>query len=218
MRVNYSVNATPRFRMLSGEQCEEIYCSALKVLHHTGVKVHSEEILALLSKYGARIKGNLAYIPSFVVQKALNTALKAFTVYGRGDKYSKNIDVRPNHIHYGLGSGCVNFLDPRTGKRRNYTREDAATVARVADALPNIDFVQPLGTVPVVPEMVDVYEFAEMIANTTKPLVTYSRTLGITKTIHKVAMAVAGGEQAFIRRPNFLLIGSPGRNPCTGGG
>lgn len=210
MRVNYSVNATPRFRMLSDEQCEEIYFSALKVLHQTGVKVHSEEILELLSKCGVRIKGNFAYIPSAVVQKALDTALKTFTVYGRGKEYSKNIDVRPDHIHYGLGSGCVNFMDPRTGKRRNYTREDAATVARVADALPNIDFVQPLGTVPVEPEMVDVYEFAEMIANTTKPLVTYSRTLGITKTIHKIALAVAGGEEAFIRRPNFLLLGSPG--------
>ncbi len=85
MRVNYSINATPRFRMLSDEQCEEIYFSALKVLHHTGVKVHSGEILALLSKYGAQLKENLAYIPSFVVQKALDTAPKAFlyTVVGK---------------------------------------------------------------------------------------------------------------------------------------
>ena len=210
MRVNYNVNATPCFRMLSQDQCDDIYGSALKVLHHTGVKVHSGEALDLLSRSGVRIKGNYAYIPSSVVKKALSTATKSFTVYGRGEDHSKNIDVRPDHIHYGLGSGCVNFMDPRTGKRRNYTREDAATVARVADALPNIDFVQPLGTVPVEPAMVDVYEFAEMIANTTKPLVTYSRTPGITKTIHKIAMAVAGGEEAFIRRPNFLLLGSPG--------
>ena len=40
MRVNYNVNATPRFRMLSHDQCDEIYSSALKVLYHTGVKVH----------------------------------------------------------------------------------------------------------------------------------------------------------------------------------
>jgi len=210
MRVNYNVNATPRFRMLSHDQCDEIYGSALKVLYHTGVKVHSEETLDLLCKSGVQVKGNRAYIPSFVVKKALDTATKSFTVYGRGEDDSNHIDVRPDHIHYGLGSGCVYFMDPRTGKRRNYTREDAATVARVADALPNIDFVQPLGTVPVDPEMVDVYEFAEMVANTSKPLVTYSRTLGITKTIHKIAMAVAGGEEAFIRRPNFLLLGSPG--------
>jgi trimethylamine---corrinoid protein Co-methyltransferase len=210
MRVNYSVNATPRFRMLSDEQCEEIFCSALKVLHHTGVKVHSPEILDLFSTCGVRLKGNMAYIPSNVVKRSLDTASKAFTVYGRGDDDSNSIDVRPDHIHYGLGSGCVNFMDPRTGERRNYTREDAATVSRVADALPNIDFVQPLGTIPVSPEMVDIYEFAEMVANTTKPIVTYSRTLGITKTIHKIAVAVAGGEEAFIRRPNFLLLGSPG--------
>ena len=54
MRVNYTVNATPCFRMLSNEQCDEIYGSALKVLYHTGVKIHSEETRDLLSKSGVR--------------------------------------------------------------------------------------------------------------------------------------------------------------------
>ena len=209
-RVNYGINAAPQFRMLSEDQCEEIYCSALQVLERVGIEVYSEEILDFLKEKGVRAKRGRAYFPAALIQKALKTAPKAFTIYGRGGSTSDCIDIRPNHVHYGLGSGCVYFIDPRTGKRREYFREDAATVARVADALPNIDFVQPLGTITVHPDLVDVYEFAEQIANTRKPLVVYSRTLGITQTIHRIAVAVAGGEDALIRRPNYLVLGSPG--------
>lgn len=211
MRVNYQVNASTQFRILSESQCQEICSAALRVLEHTGFELHSdsEEIFNLLSESGALLEGRRVRIPSFVVQRAIDAAPKVFTVYGREGDDATNIEICPNHIYYGLGSGCVNFLDPRTGERREYLREDAATVARVADALPHIDFVQSLGTVHAHPDLVDVYEFAEMIANTSKPIVTYARTLGIVQVIHEIAVAVAGGEKEFIRRPNYLVLGSP---------
>jgi trimethylamine--corrinoid protein Co-methyltransferase len=211
MRVNYQVNATPQFRILSDDQCQEICSAAFQVLEDTGFELHSdsEEISNLLSESGALVEGRRVRFPSFVVQKAIDTAPEVLTVYGRQGDRATSIEIRPNHICYGLGSGCVQFLDPRTGERREYHREDAATVARVADALPNIDFVQSLGTVHVHPNLVDVYEFAEMIANTGKPIVTYARTLGIVQVIHQIATAVAGGEKEFVKRPNYLVLGSP---------
>ena len=42
MRVNYQVNATPLFRILSDDQIEEIYLAALEVLARTGTRVYEE--------------------------------------------------------------------------------------------------------------------------------------------------------------------------------
>ena len=52
MRVNYEVNTTPYFRLLSDGQIEEIFFSALEVLRETGVRVYSEEALELLRAVG----------------------------------------------------------------------------------------------------------------------------------------------------------------------
>jgi trimethylamine--corrinoid protein Co-methyltransferase len=210
MRVNYQTNTSTQFRILSDDQCEELYSAALQVLQHTGFEVHSKDALDLLSDNGASVKGNRAYIPASMVQKVLDAAPKGFFVYGHQGDRSKSLDIRPNHVHYGLGAGCVSFQDPRTSKRREYRREDAATVARVADALPHIDFVQSLGTIGNIPQnLTDVYEFAEMIVNTSKPLVTYVHSMEILRVVHKIAVTAAGGEEEFIRRPNYLVLGSP---------
>jgi trimethylamine--corrinoid protein Co-methyltransferase len=196
--------------MLSESQCEEIYFSALQILERTGIEVFAPEIRDFLKEKGVIFQGQRAYFSASIVQQALETAPKAFNIYGRCGGKSDAIPIRPNYINYGTGSGCINFMDPRSGERRGFTREDAGTTARVADALQNIDFVQPLGSAPAPPEMTDIYEFVELITHTTKPLLVYSRTLEITRTMHQIATVVAGGENEFAMRPNYIVSGSPG--------
>jgi trimethylamine--corrinoid protein Co-methyltransferase len=102
------------------------------------------------------------------------------------------------------------MIDPLTGKRRKYLRKDAGDVARVCDALPNIDFIESLGVInDVTADLADVYEFADMIANTGKPIVAWSYTLETCRDIHQIAMAVAGGEAAFRERPNYIFYAEP---------
>jgi len=211
MRVNYQVNASPQFGILSDDQCQEIVSAALRVLEHTGFVLHadSDEIYDLLREGGATVEGTCVHIPPPVVRHAISTAPEVLTVYGMVGDDSTNLEIRPNHIYYGLGSGCVQFMDPTTGERRRYLREDASAVAQVADGLRNIDFVQSLGTVDADPRLTDVYEFAEMAAHTRKPIVTYARTLEIIEAIHEIAIARAGSEEEFLRRPNYLVLGSP---------
>ncbi|MBT3714283.1 MAG: trimethylamine methyltransferase, partial [Anaerolineae bacterium] len=42
-RTNYQVNATPTFEVLTEEEIEQIYFSALTVLYETGVRVYDAE-------------------------------------------------------------------------------------------------------------------------------------------------------------------------------
>jgi trimethylamine:corrinoid methyltransferase-like protein len=210
MRVNYQANASVQFQVLSGDQKQEVFRAAMEVLGHTGVEVYNDEALSILKRQGAWVDGVRVRIPSNLVRQALATAPSSFTVYSREGNRDKDIVVGPNRVHYGPGPTCPNFRDPRTFERRLYLRQDARDVARVCDALPNIDFVESLGTVSGVnPDLADVYEFAEMIANTGKPIVSWSYTLETCRDIHEVAMAVAGGEEALRHRPNYIFYAEP---------
>jgi trimethylamine--corrinoid protein Co-methyltransferase len=210
MRVNYKTNASVQFQVLSEDQKAEVFRAVLQVLEHTGVEVHNEEALAILKEKGALVDGVRARIPGHLVRQALTTAPSTFVVYSREGDPRKDIVIGPNRVHYGPGPTCPNMRDPRTGDRRKYLRRDAADVARTVDALPNLDFVESLGTISdVTPDLADVYEFADMIANTGKPIVAWSYDVDTCRDIHQIALAVAGGEAAFRRRPNYIFYAEP---------
>lgn len=210
MRVNYQTNGTIQFQVLSDDQRQEIFRATLDVLEHTGVEVHSDEALDILKAQGARVDGMRARIPSYLVWRALASAPSSFTVYSREGNPDKDITIAPNWINYGPGPTCPNFRDTHTGERRKYLRQDAREVARVCDALPNINFVESLGTVSdVTPDLADVYEFAEMIANTGKPIVAWSYTLDTCRDIHQIATVVAGSSAALRERPNYIFYAEP---------
>jgi trimethylamine--corrinoid protein Co-methyltransferase len=80
----------------------------------------------------------------------------------------------------------------------------------VVDALPNIDFCESLGTVSDVhPDLAATYEFAEMFPNTSKPIVAWSYGWDDSEDIHKIAVAEAGGQEAFEKRPNYVHYCEP---------
>lgn len=208
MRVNYRVNASSQFQLLSHDQRQEVYLAALKVLQNTGVAVYSEEALQLLERIGARVEGTRAYIPQFLVSDACAKAPDGFTLYGRDENGSKNLDISPNQVHYGPSITATHFLDPRTGARRGYLSADAASVARVCDALPNIDYVAAQGTISDVhPDLVEVHEFAILLANSEKPIMAWSNTLDGCRDIHDIAAAAAGGEDRLSSRPTYFFLG-----------
>jgi trimethylamine--corrinoid protein Co-methyltransferase len=210
VRANYLVSSSVQFRLLSDGDLEEVYRGALHLLEYTGLDVHNEEARAALAQAGAWVEGTRVRVPSFVVERALSTAPRSFTVFSREGDSEKDLTIAPGRFYYGPGPTCPNFMDPASGEVRQYTRADARAVATACDALPNIDFVESLGTVSDVPyELGDVHEFAEMIAHTGKPIVAWSYTEDGCRDIHRMAAAVAGGDDAFVRRPNYIFYCEP---------
>ncbi len=101
-------------------------------------------------------------------------------------------------------------MDPYTGERRRYLRKDAATVARLCEALPSIGFVMSLGTISDVPKgLADIYEFTEMIQNCTKPVIAWSYSGEHCRDIHNIASIIAGGEDKLRHRPIYILYNEP---------
>jgi trimethylamine--corrinoid protein Co-methyltransferase len=175
MRANYQVNHGVRFEMFSQDQLQEMFDGVLHVLEHTGLDVYHEEARDILKKTGAWVDGLRVRIPSYLVKRSLKMAPRSFTIYARDGNPKHDIHIGPGRAHFGPGPTPPNFIDIETLERRPYVRDDAAIVAKVCDALPNIDFVESLGTVSDVHhKLAASYEFATMFPNTSKPIVAWS--------------------------------------------
>ena len=214
MRANYQVNATPQFRVLSGDQIEEVFHASLDVLERTGTRVYGAEGLALLHGAGCRMgageaaTGRRVYIPSWLVKQALNTAAERIVVAGRDRR--KRIVLEKDKAYFGTGSDCPSLIDPYTDEVRKYTYRDVTDAARISDALSHIDFHMSLGlTSGVLPQVYDRHQFLAMLQGTSKPLViTAVDKEGLADQYH-MACEVLGGAHEFAAAPLFVVYIEP---------
>jgi trimethylamine--corrinoid protein Co-methyltransferase len=203
--ANNSELHTPQFRVLTDNQCSDLYLASLECLERVGVQVHHAAARELLAAAGACVEGVLVKIPRTIIQRSLETAPHGYTVWGRDGK--RPMTVAQDHVNFGPGLTNPFFVDPETGERRRSCKGDAALTARVADALENIDYVMGLSYLSDThPEHVAVFEFAEMIANTEKPILIWAHSVENMVLIHQVALAVAGSEAAFRAHPSYALF------------
>ncbi len=207
-KTNCMVNRSPRFSFLSEDQKQTIFHGMLKVLQDTGANVHHEQAREIFKKHGCKVDGIRVYIPPKLVRQALQSLPLMTTIFDW--EGNPRIYIEENRSYFGPGPTLVYFRDPYTMERRQCLRKDATTVARVCDALPNIGFVEGLVTISDVPRGTDdVYEFADMIHNTTTPIMAWSYQRGGARDIHRIGCIMAGGEEAFRKKPNYILYSEP---------
>lgn len=209
-RTNLRINKSPRFSILTEDQKETIFHAVLRTLRYTGINVHHEGARKLLEENGCIVDDVRVYFPQELVQKALSTAPRYSEIFAWDGDSSRNIRIEKGRSHFGPGPTPPFFVDPYTLERRKFMRKDAPMVACVQDALPNITYTQCLGTISdVTDELADVYEFADSIRNTTKPFMGWAFNRHGLRDQYRIAVAMAGGEDAFRKRPNFVYYGEP---------
>lgn len=196
---------TPHFRVLSDDQCAEIYKAALECLERVGVQIHNKAARALLVSRGAKAEGVIVRIPTELVKQAVASTPHEFTVWGRDDRHKMLVAL--DRVHFGPGPTCTYFIDPISGERRKARRGDAGMTAKVCDALPNIDYIMGLSLFDdVTPVLAPVYEFAEELANTSKPIVAWVNNVTTFDDIYQMAVATSGNEDSLREKPLFALF------------
>ena len=203
--ANNSDQQTPQFRVLSDQQCDQIFLATLECLKRIGVRIQNDDARVLLAAAGADVEGDQVRIPAHIIQAAIASTPRTFTIWGRDGQHEMRIS--PDRVHFGPGPSCTYFIDPLNGERRRARRGDAGQTAMVCDALPNIDYAMGLSLFDdVTPVLSPVYEFAEMLANTTKPLIAWANTPETLEDIYNIALTASGSETSLRRKPTFAFF------------
>lgn len=208
--ANVTVNHQEKvgFQVLSQDQVKKIHHTAVEILTRTGVEFHLKEARNLLSEAGCSIDGSRVYFPSSLVEWAIDTAPSGMTLFNRDG--NKATFIGGNNVTFGPGPTLLNIRDPETGERREFRKQDVVNVARLCDALDNIDWLMGFGTISNVPtENSDRHEFEAMVKNTTKPIVVWSYTEEGTKDIIEMAIAVRGSSKKLIQKPFIMSLSAP---------
>ncbi len=205
--LNNSTHPIPQLRVLSDSQCQEIYSNSLEVLQRVGVLVHNQKALEILKQAGCQVDGERVRIPAGLVQRAVATTPHQFTVFGKTPELDMRIEM--DRVHFGPGPTCTYFIDPETGERRRAKRGDAAQVAKMCENLDNMDYLMSLSILDDVTAVLSpLYEFAEMITHSGKPVAAWATTPEVFDDIYQVAAVIAGGEDKLKEKPNFAFFGT----------
>jgi trimethylamine--corrinoid protein Co-methyltransferase len=202
------VNKTVRFSLLSEGQKGQIYSAALEILERTGAKIHSSKARGILKKAGCWLEGNVVRFPVGLSEWAVRTAPSKILLYDRSGNRTMNLEGY--NSYYGPGPSNNWQVDPYTGDLRKPTVRDTENVGKICEVLPNIDFVQDLGTLDdVTPTLADVYAFKALVNSTTKPIVHWGFGVEQYNDIVDIASAVAGGLESLQKRPFLVLYSEP---------
>jgi trimethylamine--corrinoid protein Co-methyltransferase len=196
------------FRVLSDDQIEEIKRAALDIMTKVGYRIHHQGARKMLKQAGALVDGEIVKVPEYVVRQCLKTTPKGWTIYDREGNRAMEVEGRKSY--YGTSTASPNTKDALSGEVRPTRVADIAIGAKVADALMNIDWVMPMGSVQDVPPTVaDLFEFEAVVTHTTKPVVFIGYTpRGVERTF-EMAAEVAGGIERLRQRPFVIFYPEP---------
>ena len=191
-------------RVLTDDQIWEIRQAAFEVIEKSGFKCLHEPARKMLAGAGAVVRGERVKIPRYLVEACLATVPKGWTIYDRNGRRAMEVEGRKSH--YSTSTASPNTKDALTGEYHETRVADIATDARVADALPNIDFVMPMGSAQDVDgRIADLHEFEAVVTNTTKPVVFIGYTPAGCEYLFEMAAVVAGGMERLRERPFAML-------------
>ncbi|MGB9791830.1 MAG: trimethylamine methyltransferase family protein [Thermacetogeniaceae bacterium] len=197
------------FNILDDEKFRRIHEASLTILEDVGLKIEGKKVLELLYDSGAtKTQNGLTRIPASLVEKALERVPKEFTLYSRdGKPYAR---VKKDSIYFGTHADQLEIIDPDTGKARKFLRKDTELMARIADYLPNIDFVLSVGLHADVPTSIQSQiAFIETLKHFSKPINFSTNDVQGLKDIIEIAAMVAGGRKELREKPFLFCYCEP---------
>jgi trimethylamine---corrinoid protein Co-methyltransferase len=118
-------------QILTEDEQHRIHNMSLRILEEVGIRFHGDKAPKILGNYGIQInpEDKIAKIPPELVQQALETAPKTFTLGARNPVY--NLALPTPFTRYGIDGTASFALDFHTGERRYGTSKDIENALRI---------------------------------------------------------------------------------------
>ena len=198
-----------QYQPLTSEQIDQIHQASLAVLAQTGIHVENEEALALYRRGGAKVDGNRVYIPTSMIEEALEKVPSRVLLAGRDPE--QDVVLEEKRVYAGTGGSPTMVLDPGADTVRPGVLRDLVDFARLADALEHCDFIViPLypTDVPDADVGVPVNRFYTCLANSTKHIMGGVGSVEGARAVIEMGTLIAGSLEALREHPFISAITS----------
>ena len=131
-----SYRRTPVYDILSEADVQKILNATFQLMSEIGVAFDPDpQVLDYFADAGCEITpDNVVKFDRDLVENCLATVSKSAKIWNRDA--SDYLEIKEGATSFFPGMTCIKVVDLETGEPRESTREDIATIARVADALP----------------------------------------------------------------------------------
>lgn len=200
--MNKEIERNIEFNVLNAEKIEKIHHKSIEIMEKFGMRVSGERALALFKKAGATVDQNgIVYIPEKLTEWAINKAPKTLDLYNRDGEVIMHIDEK-TPVYFGTHSDQLEYVDPETGRVRNFNRSDIASMCKIANAMEHIYFVLSVGmTKDVDPRVQTQSTFIETLKHFEKTINFSSNDVESLQDCIDIAADIAGGLDKLQEKP-----------------
>lgn len=195
-----------RLRFLAESEVGMIYDRCFQILTEKGVRVEYAGALKLLEKAGAIVdwaSENVRF-PTTLIEEALNTVPKSFTVKGSHEKHDLVLPHPDGSFYTSTCVQSMQYHDPVTNRFVDVTTGRMAEWNQLAELLPNIHKVAIQTPMDVPRETADVHGLKVQLENTAKPLMVLAYCPETVEYLFELMLARAGSVEALRNRPMLL--------------
>lgn len=195
-----------QFKILTEEQVRTVHEKALYVLENLGIIVDYDEALDILEEAGCQVDRETMKVkyPREIVEKCIESAPASFDLYDReGNFYCTFGDGK---TRFNPGSSAGNILESDGETVRLSSVKDLKLLTKVAQSLPEIDFVSSSIVCEEAPgELGSQYLYFTEMQHSTKPIIGGSTDLeGVPRTF-RLLKAVLGSEENVRTKPYTIF-------------
>ena len=163
----------PTLNILTPEMIAAILVEAKKILAEIGLEIRGAGMRQRLLDHGLKPSqdGQRILFSAEIVERAIATAPKSFTLYNRDG--NAHAELGGNNVHYVPGSSGLKIMDHRSGETRLANSTDFVEYARLCDGLEHIAYLATAFSTndDIESKVSDAWRLYMVMTNSKKPVV-----------------------------------------------
>ncbi len=196
-----------KYNVLSDSELSLFMNRTESLLIKRGIHLDHPLLKEELEKAGCNVESDRVYFTKDVIDKALSSVPKTFTLYSPSGKYDMTYPHPTGSFYTRTCTGAPNYL-PVEGEKHYVTLEDTSEWFHLVNHMDQIDFVAlPSTCDPSVPgEAIDVFTLEKALQLSEKHIWIQPYEAANTKYLIEMCQAAAGGAEKLREKPIVSFI------------
>ncbi|MFX1278085.1 MAG: trimethylamine methyltransferase family protein [Promethearchaeota archaeon] len=198
----------PKISILDIEHKKLILEEAKTILETQGIFIENQEAIDMFEKMGLNHDGSRYFIPSDLIDKALNSTPNKITLFDREGE--EHITLTEDQVHYDPGSAAIFILDESTGQLREGQSNDFIRFSKIVEQLKYIEAQSTALIYQDVPnDAQDWHRLYLALSNCFKPVVTGTFRKESFSIMKEILLVCRNSEDDLARKPLAIFDACP---------